>query len=374
MKSITIKNLVSALLLLCVFVLLVSCGEEGGTGTDPDAVPKPAPQLIGLEPTGASLHPLLVWRPTGTPADSVVYNLYFGQTDPPRLLAGSLTDTSYQSAPLMPNAKYYWLIEAKYNGGSVGRSAVSSFTTRTGITFPMAVGNQWEYRREVVVIDTLVSYYLIRVASTAPSWPQQPAYAVSEHWASLNPVRSDTAVNYYQQTDSGLYRLGTVGTGSAIPASTTEGMLCRFQGQEYSSIDELFQFVRETRAVTGGTRPGSIASDQPVLGLRYPLAVGEKWTVYESSPWPLDKEVSGYSLVTVPGGTFGCFEVRWLHDMDNNGTYDDNIEFDDYFAEEGLVKRTIFLDDVAVYDPLGNLIGVVDATETYELVAYKLVE
>jgi len=116
------------------------------------------------------------------------------------------------------------------------------------------------------------------------------------------------------------------------------------------------------------------ATDSPILGLKYPLAVGTTWTAQESDPWPLDKEVTAYRMMTVLGGTYGCFEVTWLPDKDTSGAYDDNIRFVDYFAEQGLIERSIFLDDVEVYDLQGHLIGVVDATETYELVSWKLAE
>ncbi len=73
----------------------------------------------------------------------------------------------------------------------------------------------------------------------------------------------------------------------------------------------------------------------------------------------------------MPAGDFGCFVVRWLEDTDNDGSFNDNLVFYDYIAEEGLIRRSILMANVLVIDEHGNELGFIDITDEYELVAWE---
>jgi len=56
------------------------------------------------------------------------YNIYVGLTDPPTVLAGTTTATSFQATALSPGTVYYWQVWAA-NGCSQTSSVVRVFTT-----------------------------------------------------------------------------------------------------------------------------------------------------------------------------------------------------------------------------------------------------
>ncbi|RKX25336.1 MAG: hypothetical protein DRP45_06145 [Candidatus Zixiibacteriota bacterium] len=359
---------------VCFVLFALGCGEENANPADsPDLNPIPGPTRVLPFDTDVALHPLFVWNAFGD--STTTYNVYFGTTSAPPVVATSLTDTIYNPGPLLPGTTYYWAVAASTRTG-FARSQTWSFVTRTGITFPVGIGNRWEYRRELLIDGdgihySEVSYYVLEVIRVDPTWPQQPAYEFRETWANLNQGILDSSHTYYHQSDSGLYLLGIDGTGDALPASDGGSYPCSFEGQQYSSVRELLQSVQNELIEFSG-RPGSkLAADPPVLALEYPIAIGSAWEYTQNDTSFTDKEVTGYEIMTVPAGDLGCFEIQWLRDNDNDSLYDDNIIFYDYVSEFGLARRSVTLLDVELIDQFGHII-VADVFDEYNLISWEL--
>ena len=50
----------------------------------------------------------------------------------------------------------------------------------------------------------------------------------------------------------------------------------------------------------------------------------------------------------MPAGTFSCFKVQWLIDLNGNGAFDDNVELHDFIADQGLIRRSILMRDLVI--------------------------
>ena len=58
----------------------------------------------------------------------MTYDVYFGVSTPPPLVASGLIETSYTPADLLPHTTYYWSVSAS-DGLSQSQSAIWQFTT-----------------------------------------------------------------------------------------------------------------------------------------------------------------------------------------------------------------------------------------------------
>jgi hypothetical protein len=83
--------------------------------------------------TGVSQTPTLTWSASDPdPGDTLVYDIYFGTSNPPPLVISGKVGPTYkpgQSTPLVHMTVYYWKIVARDNHGAQTESPVISFTT-----------------------------------------------------------------------------------------------------------------------------------------------------------------------------------------------------------------------------------------------------
>jgi YVTN family beta-propeller protein len=90
--------------------------------------------------TGLFLHTVLSWK-SGDPdtGDTAAYDVYFGTTNPPPLVAQGQRDSSY-TPTLVYGALYYWQIKAKDNHGAESSGPLWQFSTMAvlNITAPAA--------------------------------------------------------------------------------------------------------------------------------------------------------------------------------------------------------------------------------------------
>ncbi|HEX5131823.1 MAG TPA: FlgD immunoglobulin-like domain containing protein [Candidatus Krumholzibacteria bacterium] len=74
----------------------------------PDAPGNPFPADNGTGTTS----PLLTWFGSDPDAQPLTYTLYFGDSNPPPLLAAGLAEAHYQAGPLQSGVTYYWRVVA----------------------------------------------------------------------------------------------------------------------------------------------------------------------------------------------------------------------------------------------------------------------
>jgi hypothetical protein len=72
----------------------------------------------------------LTWTCTDPDAgDTVKYDVYFGLSSPPTLLASNVAITTRDVGIVNPNSKFYWQIKAKDNHGLTTPGPIWRFTT-----------------------------------------------------------------------------------------------------------------------------------------------------------------------------------------------------------------------------------------------------
>jgi len=96
-----------------------------------------APQVISPAngATGILVEAVLRWISSDMDGDVLVYDLYFGASPTPPLVATALNDPEYTVGPLNFATTYYWRIVARDTGGLETSGAVWSFETRP-VNFP----------------------------------------------------------------------------------------------------------------------------------------------------------------------------------------------------------------------------------------------
>lgn len=94
--------------------------------------------------TNVSLTPTFVWEASTDPdGDSVVYDVYLGNSSPPSTKINALDVTATQfirTTSLAPNSEYYWQVTAKDASGNSTQSDIWSFTSESAPTPPPTTG------------------------------------------------------------------------------------------------------------------------------------------------------------------------------------------------------------------------------------------
>jgi hypothetical protein len=92
----------------------------GGQAPSAPAAPNPTDGATGIGAT-----PILTWIATG----ATTYDVAFGTTNPPTLVASNQSATSYAPSTLTGNKTYFWRITARNAGGTTA-GPTWSFTTK----------------------------------------------------------------------------------------------------------------------------------------------------------------------------------------------------------------------------------------------------
>jgi hypothetical protein len=112
----------------------------------------------------------------------------------------------------------------------------------------------------------------------------------------------------------------------------------------------------------------------PVLSLKYPLEIGSLWIakfLNQNSDSRVEKNVLQKQTVQVPAGIFNCNIVQ-RNIYYSDGSLAENIYQYDYIANQGLIKREFYVNEVEVTDANGNILGTMDFSEVSNLLSYKL--
>ncbi len=131
------------LLFILPFSLILSgCGIEliwlGDDGIDPNLEPvipgNPSPSNNGYDP-GTNI--TLSWICSDPDDDPLRYDLYFGTTSPPELLADNLAANSFNIEDLTVETTYYWQIVVRDDHHHEVEGPIWSFTTSTDQVFSL---------------------------------------------------------------------------------------------------------------------------------------------------------------------------------------------------------------------------------------------
>lgn len=80
--------------------------------------------------TNVSITPTLTWSASDPdPGDTLVYDVYFGTSSSPPLVASNLINSTYSPGKLLPQTTYFWKVVARCNHLVETSSAILTFTT-----------------------------------------------------------------------------------------------------------------------------------------------------------------------------------------------------------------------------------------------------
>jgi len=262
--------------------------------------------------------------------------------------------------------------------------------TNKPFTFPLKVGNRWEYSGElkyfnfnpdtmaVAFGDTLYKSTIVQeIVRTETLLDSIDTYVFHDTntYEDYGVFESNA---YYHEKKTGLYRIA-YDRGGKLNLKPVVNEKFYFKGRCFSSVAEITAWLQCALPRM------KIVSDSLIYEyftrhcLKYPLEVGSQW-IYLNKPWGIDKRVEGKEKVIVPAGTFTCYKIRRLYDIDGDEEWDEDIESIEYICSKGLVKRyflmkgivhsSIFYKNVSTTYP--DTLYTFDSSEEYLLTDYSL--
>ncbi len=243
--------------------------------------------------------------------------------------------------------------------------------SRDDFRYPLKAGNTWHYDRRLTLTFTMTS------GVRPPEVEQAEVRVVVEGEEQL--ADSTPAFRLVEQTESGDW------LNSAIYQNRADGLYIVSGSDDPSSLPKNspdFFEMRLTQHPPADFAVYALLASPFVLfniesddrlALKYPLKTGTEWIYTEKNrPRRVNKKVIGEANVQTDTGTFKTVKVQWIVDFNGDGEFDDTIEYFDYIANEGLVKRSFLIKKLPVVDDEGGNIGSYSYHEESILSSYKL--
>lgn len=336
--------------LLLIAIVLAGCWLAGcDNSVAPWDTDMPLPPADPSPRDGAPDQPTLVelsWQGLHPSREKLSYDLYFGDQGDLRLLVTALYGESYTVSGLQPGHTYYWRIVANDPQGHQTASPVWHLSTgsqSSNYRFPMALGNRWEYQRNMIEggvdlpPDTGYSEHYGGSYAMEVSWVHRDSNGRLTYTIHRDQFAGDVGSSgwsRYVEGANGLYLLSE--SGDAHDFSLMPGRIDI--GEPGKSREGLALWALSPYEPP--PPPGIIATVLP-----YPLCSTGSW-VYREIPqlsMTIQKEVVGRSMVTTPAGSFDCSVVKWrFYDSDGTEIMTEN-DIRDFYSDVGMVKRSFEL-------------------------------
>lgn len=241
-----------------------------------------------------------------------------------------------------------------------------------GVRFPLSVGNYWMLEREFKVEFSNSEQW---VSQDSICWKiidrgnlyGYPSYVLLNE--SYEDHYSSSSLNWYTDFwdgDYGLYNIGYSSPGGGLPLKSPKGLTFVFRGRKFSSLQSLFEWIERPYTTKGDT----ILRIPPRKVLEYPLTISKEWVAF-GDVWLQVRKVVGKEYIFTPAGTFSCYKIQVLSDWDDDGVWDEDMEWYDWFGKNGLVKRWRWSKG-EYYDMYGNWAGYYEVTDITVLKKYYL--
>ena len=211
-------------------------------------------------------------------------------------------------------------------------------------SYPMAVGTEWVYERQII-IETYESETSNNVIDI------DTIYNSVKVWIEKDTILNDTmSVTMFQSEvnddnwimmssqfkyldNEGLKNYAYLNDGSLVFPKNSSlikyGLFTDFYKTGYNELLPVNSMIYE---------------ENPTLDIQLPLTEKSSWTYRkptETRVLQIDKSVTGVETLSITGESFPCFIVslEYLNDPDFEG-----IEFTDWISNKGLIKREIIVD------------------------------
>ena len=244
-------------------------------------------------------------------------------------------------------------------------SANPILPAREEFRYPLTTGTTWTYSRHVVSTfsntNTLPdsTHFTVKVSVVGKETIFDSVTTIKLREQIKGSTSSATHYHFYEHEGAILYLRASLGTAvvlpkhsSALPSPPSRSfLLLSSWGAHTPKPDSLFRHI-----------PAKVV-------LHYPLTPDREWKYSEKGkPRRANKRVIGETQVSTPAGTFDVVQVQWHLDFDGDGDFDDFVEFYDYIAAEGLVKRSFLVKNLPLVDDSGTFIGTYNYLDNSELV------
>jgi len=233
--------------------------------------------------------------------------------------------------------------------------------------YPLEVGNKWEYDRHFATFnyrkkdsidypryDDSIHYYskiVVEVVGKKTILDSIKA-SIIQSFETSSSMRSFWSEQYYCNQDNGLFLHGhrfNIGGGNGLPKLINSEKII-FKGKEFNSIDEIIQSLDFILPKAYSICSDSIIyNNPPLMVLAYPIINSGEWIFRQSNePFAINKRVLGKENITLLSRVFLCHKIEWLYDLNNDNKWDEDISVVDFYADEGLIKRTFFVKDLVI--------------------------
>lgn len=262
-------------------------------------------------------------------------------------------------------------------------SCTSNDPDNNSSEYPLRIGNSWEYSTRtiqniyddslLIFSDTSFSNSTVEVEGIEEVIPWYNAYVV--HQTTLSDLfGSAEGYNYYHVSGDDLFLIAYRGSSFLAMPKVSTNEVYSFNGYKFSNFNEFRNKLEFSSNILAVNSDSLIIEEQFPLVYDYPLESHKQWTYREFGfpTWRINKVVNMITSITVPAGTFDCYEIIWLYDLDNDSNWDNDIIIVDYVGDIGLVKREIRSNNVIFTDP-ENPFGTeytMSVTEVMELILY----
>jgi len=170
----------------------------------------------------------------------------------------------------------------------------------------------------------------------------------------------------------GMYLYAYESPGTMFPKLGFTNKL-RYKENSFGNIWSLRQFLLYPVISVSIPIDSLNYEDPPLLVIKYPYKIGEQWPYRTNSElFRIDKKILEKDTVAVPLGNYDCYKIQYLYDFDLDNQWDDGIEIYDYIGQEGLLKRSILINNIQVIDENLQVTGLIDYKEESEITGITL--
>ncbi|RYG48926.1 MAG: hypothetical protein EOO01_12980 [Chitinophagaceae bacterium] len=193
---------------------------------------------------------------------------------------------------------------------------------------PMATGNEWKYRTDVMFIENgdssnSSSYENWKVTKDT-LFSGSMAHVISKEYLYGNPVQVSNRNDYYKNTSTGYFGVATNDAGGTkiFLRLSNKDLPAKLLRHEFSNL-KTFQ-------------NGLFVASPPLHLLKYPVVENEPWASNEfGTVTAVTREYLGTSNITVPAGTFSCTNLR----ITIPGSFDTTYIHQYFASGKGLIKE-----------------------------------
>lgn len=240
--------------------------------------------------------------------------------------------------------------------------------------FPCQVGRSWDYRRTffMVIYDSgtgetmredLIKDSLHTEFVSIDSLNGRECYRYHSQLFEEGDVFFD--VIWYAHPDTAFFEIAyTPPTHSGPSREGSVKLDIEFAGKHFKGTDELRFFLHQMRASSFAYTFSETTYWKPPKKLFvFPLTVGTQW-ISMTMPWPERREVVNEEFIKVPAGGFLTLNLDIRPDLKR-------LFWHQWLSEPGVIKDSLHLDSLMVYDEFGELVGYMVSYDKYELVGNK---